>query len=108
MSRCTGHCCRAFPLSCTLEELRAPDTKLIDAAFVADMLIPLGKRPGPSGELREVYTCRHLSAGGDCTVYERRPRVCWEYPYSRECNVEGCTRDPEACHDICAPDNFST
>jgi Fe-S-cluster containining protein len=116
--RCKGHCCRAFPLSRTLAELEASakaelagvtvfvddagqERCLIeDAALVVDMVIPLGRhRVSPSSghefaEEREMYTCRHLQPNGDCGIYERRPRVCSEYPYRDDrCDQPACEWD---------------
>lgn len=46
--RCTGHCCRSFPLSsgAFLKICEAPD-EVRDGHKLLDMLIPLGVRPRP-------------------------------------------------------------
>lgn len=41
--------------------------------------------------LHHYYTCVNLGPTGDCGIYERRPRMCREYPYSRPCQYAGCT-----------------
>lgn len=53
-----------------------------------------------SAEVREqvlsrgyYYTCRHYNRKtGDCMAYDRRPKMCREYPYGRGCEYPGCTR----------------
>lgn len=76
---------------------------------IADMIIPLGVKTveqacldvgceaaphikaedhGPSNR----YTCRHLSASGDCLIYEERPEMCKKYPSHGPCEWAGCTR----------------
>jgi Fe-S-cluster containining protein len=116
--RCNGHCCRAFPLSNNLAEIQASAraelageyfwvdefmecrSLLEDAAVVVDMVIPIGKhRISPSsgndmGREIDFYTCWHLSPNGDCRIYERRPRVCSEYPYGNDrCDQPACEWD---------------
>lgn len=91
--RCTGHCCRSFPLNHTIEQLRAyaADTSkgnASEAGQIADMLIPLGARD----DGREMFTCRHHDTEtGDCRIYEDRPRMCRDYPYGRSCEHSECT-----------------
>lgn len=91
--RCTGHCCRRFPLSHTLEQLRAyaADTSKAnasEAAKILDMLISLDVRE----DGREMYTCRHHDTEtGDCRIYEDRPRMCRDYPYGKSCEHGECT-----------------
>lgn len=112
LTRCsTAQCCRNFPLSVPLAELRenvrhhaarASATTgelppcdaygrppVLDAAFVVDMVIPV--RRDEHGLWR--YRCRHL-VGNDCSVYERRPHLCRDFPYGRRCDHadDGCTR----------------
>lgn len=107
--RCTGHCCRRFPLSQSYAEVKEAAEKVKagghdrfqDSVFVADMLVPLGLQvANGSGEMREFFTCRHLDAStGDCGVYEQRPTLCREHPfYGRSegtCHTPGCTLDHE-------------
>lgn len=100
LARCTGHCCKSFPLPVTMAVLRA-DVEAVaagditarhfqDGAQVLDMLIPLGE---PTGDVqKDRYTCRHHGADGNCGIYETRPRMCSEYPYGQPCRIEGCTR----------------
>lgn len=93
--RCTGHCCRGFslehPHSVVQEEYarwcRNPSaaTLIPDIGTIAPMLIPLGRFRG-----QELFTCRHLSKGGDCTIYERRPRMCRDFPGPDPCKYRNC------------------
>lgn len=100
--RCSGHCCRRFPLTATYAEIKAAAEKVKagepdryqDSVFIADMLVPLA----PNAEGKEYFTCRHHdAASGNCGVYEQRPRLCREHPfYGRHdevCNTPGCTLD---------------
>lgn len=58
--RCTGHCCREFPLgSHTIQELRdiAEDPNRVEreeAVNIVDMLVPLGEKPDKDGRVRPV------------------------------------------------------
>jgi len=94
--RCSGHCCRSFPVSASLAHLRAiaSDPRRSDreeAAKIADMLVPLGEEVR-GGRLQTVYTCKHHdAASGDCTIYDDRPRMCRDYPYRRACEHAECT-----------------
>jgi len=112
MSRCTGHCCQRFPLPLRLADLtvnaqaalRGEDVdangrkRISDIVFIHDMVVPLGEpKTYPNGDEGEYYTCRHLNKEtGDCTVYEKRPRMCSEYPYGGACDYvgRGCTMEP--------------
>lgn len=92
MSRCTGHCCRSFPVcGTTPEEWADPKwygTKQ-DGAYISDMLIHLGH----NGK-QDYYTCRHFNPDtGDCKQYESRPAMCRDYPYGSECEHKECTED---------------
>src|ERR1700690_370117 len=90
-ARCTGHCCRRFPLNITMDKLKENAAAFGgDYALILDMIIQLPDAPDDHGPR---YTCRHLLASGDCGIYETRPKLCSEFPYGRDCNVEGCTWD---------------
>jgi Fe-S-cluster containining protein len=93
-SRCTGHCCRRFPLSATLAHVHelAADPGQHEARQLVDMLIPLGTAPDRAGKDREYFTCRHHDAvTGDCGIYADRPRMCRDYPYGNACEHSECT-----------------
>lgn len=122
MSRCSGHCCRSFSIPYSPEDIEvykanideagnyAPEFLLAnpvlgeDMNVIAPMLVYIGQnlrvadlRARPrSGEERldgHWYTCRHLAENGDCGIYERRPRMCSQYPYKlEECPWADCTR----------------
>ncbi len=94
--RCTGQCCKRFPLQFSPEEIEWRQDQLKDGPFVNDMVIYLGI--GSIGDLSEthLYTCRHHLPNGDCGVYEYRPRMCTDYPsYGRggRCHHADCTFD---------------
>jgi Fe-S-cluster containining protein len=116
MDRCTGHCCRAFTLPWTLEEMKIAYKRDLahmmkaraggatfptpDTVKVYPLLIPLAKERGnhPLGPARQsgtryYYTCKFFK-DGNCTNYEHRPKMCSSYPeYSGNalCEYEGCT-----------------
>ncbi len=94
--RCTGDCCRRFPLSVSPEEMRADlqarETGTfsrfdpVETRFVLDMVIPIEvskiRIDGTEAEEpRQYYTCRHLQPSGDCGAYENRPRMCSDFPH---------------------------
>lgn len=108
MSRCTGHCCRRFPIGdCTPEILQemvaAAKEKMPGSAIwldeisnIADMVIWLGVEHHEGVGFRHYYTCKHLDAkSGDCMNYAKRPRMCSDYPYGGECKYVGCTMKRE-------------
>lgn len=107
--RCSGACCAVFWLPHTPDELRArtleaePDgtqTVLVDAAQIADMVIPLTPAeataraerfefPAPT-RAEALYTCRHWDEDTRlCTIYADRPGMCRGYPYGKACD-HGC------------------
>lgn len=103
--RCTGHCCRAFTMHYSPEQLLSRcfyDNDVGDGRVLASMARPLGyfsradappgHRNPPSGSWW--YTCAHFDeASGQCGIYDRRPRMCWMFPYGSACPYEGCTWD---------------
>lgn len=99
--RCTGHCCRAFTLPKSPEDIRkmVEEDRLNDGPFILDMLIYLGLFDvNPAGGVLDepwhYFTCRHLdTATGNCTVYEQRPHLCRNYPNDKACEFPGCTWD---------------
>jgi Fe-S-cluster containining protein len=93
--RCTGHCCRGFSLEHPHAKVKeeyatwlidpARATSIPDVAFIADMLIPLGTFRG-----QELFTCKHLSKEGNCTAYEKRPKMCRDFPGPNPCAYRNC------------------
>ena len=118
-TRCSGHCCRAFYLPFSHEELRANWRAWRDGTFargetdvfgrgvlqdidlIYPMVRPLGHprhSPAPLKNTKadgsapgHYYTCVHLRADGDCGIYADRPAMCRDYPYGIECNYAECT-----------------
>ena len=104
--RCTGHCCKVFPLPGWTPEQLAESLTNGQAArnhslnFWAHNAVPLGTfkalpRPGEKDRYPEgpvtVYTCKKFDAvSGNCTDYENRPNTCSEYPYQHYCQVHDC------------------
>jgi len=96
--RCTGHCCRGFSLEhphevvkLELEKIKAGKTSFIpDVETIANMLIPLGTFRG-----QELFTCRHLSKEGNCTIYESRPQMCRDFPGPDPCKYRNCASHGE-------------
>ena len=119
--RCSGHCCKVFPLGSDpdkrpagfspdeLAEIFRAQTEgrepkgnggrtINDLEIIYPMLRYLGESAERiDGEKVEppihVYRCAHLQESGDCGIYETRPEMCREYPYGRPCNQPDCTWD---------------
>jgi Fe-S-cluster containining protein len=105
---CIGACCAAFYVPYTIRELRTRDD-LQDAAFIADMVIPLSPKEARERSQRfggsrtrswpwklrgHYFSCRHWDEESRlCTVYDERPRMCSGYPYQgKPCLFsDGCT-----------------
>lgn len=102
-NRCTGHCCKNFPLPYSHSDLKLafeawrkgesewkdlngkPHPLPQDIHLIYPMVIPLPVKD----QFR--YDCKHLDGQGDCTIYENRPRMCVDYPYGKMCQKKGCT-----------------
>lgn len=65
-------------------------TLIPDIDVIATMLIPLGKFRG-----QELFTCKHLSEGGNCTIYEMRPQMCRDFPGPNPCPYRNCASHGE-------------
>lgn len=91
MTRCTGHCCQAFPLPVGPERYLEDPPTMEEAEYVGAMLIHLGvftecPHTGETHEPLNYYACRHFDeVAGNCRAYETRPRMCREYPYGNAC-----------------------
>ena len=91
--RCTGHCCRGFSLeypNAVVKEEYAKaqagqDSFIPNVTTIAEMLIPLGVFRG-----QELFTCKHLSQEGNCTIYEMRPQMCRDFPGPDPCKYRNC------------------
>lgn len=92
--RCTGHCCRQFSIEYPYQEVMADykrherdpaSARIPDIGVIGKMLVPLGTFRG-----QELFTCRHHSASGDCTIYETRPRMCRDFPGPAACPYRNC------------------
>lgn len=96
MSRCTGHCCEAFPLPFGLLEADEFLSRVQDGAFIRDMIIYVGPRPLTDPEMRtHLWTCRHFDrTTRNCGAYDQRPHMRSDYPYNHPCLVDGCTLEP--------------
>lgn len=101
--KCSGKCCTAFCLPLTHEEIAAGVLKrrgYPDADLITGMLVPLTKEeaaerfrrlwgndakplPGEAyPELHKIFTCKYWSEESHlCTIYEKRPGMCRDYPY---------------------------
>lgn len=96
--RCVGHCCRGFslehPYTFVKEEharaRRGEPTTIPDIAVIGEMLVPLGVF-----RKQELFTCRHLSAQGNCTIYETRPKMCRDFPGPSPCPYRNCASHGE-------------
>lgn len=120
-SRCTGHCCPAFTIPLSPDELseayrawreqdyaesgldRNGRKKIEDIFLIAPMVEHLGlfqagdAPPGCEDVGKALdkdchyYRCKHLGEAGDCTIYDIRPAMCRRYPGGRACRYAGCT-----------------
>lgn len=104
--RCTGHCCKAFTLPYSPDELQEKFEEWVggkdNGPRDIDVVWPMAIYLGPSHvnpatglqhpETFHVYTCEHFE-GGNCTIYEGRPNVCRRYPNGRKCYYKDCTWD---------------
>lgn len=71
--------------------------------LVFPMLIPLGKmRQSPFALINpsnlpeehpgiDMYTCKHLSSDGSCSIYDVRPLMCRKYGMGTTCEYVECT-----------------
>lgn len=102
MNRCTGHCCRAFTVSSSLDVLaELANNGDEQAAIVFDMVIPIPLEADVSAIDPDAtpgvqrYECRHFDPrSGNCTNYEGRPIMCRDYPYEHMengCQFSQCT-----------------
>lgn len=60
--------------------------------LIADLAVYLGDEAPPNNRFSGgrvasggIYTCKYLQPSGDCGIYERRPAMCRDYPYSKTC-----------------------
>src|SRR6186713_2485093 len=93
-SRCTGNCCRQFSLEFPLSEVEADyarfradpgSAKIPNIETIAPMIVSLGKFRG-----QELFTCRNLSADGNCGIYDTRPKMCRDFPGPDPCPYRNC------------------
>ena len=91
--RCVGHCCRGFSLEHPYSTVQAEfeawkatgSSKIPNVEAIHAMLVPLGVFRG-----QELFTCRHLSPEGNCTIYETRPKMCRDFPGPNPCPYRNC------------------
>lgn len=120
--RCSGDCCRLFfqarsPIEWEHRRRRAQqvldkyrgedadyDKPWLEELYIADMLVFVytlthrilapGRWEHPvKGSRWHFYTCRHFD-GSNCTAYDKRPRMCSEYPHygkDHACRYPKCT-----------------
>lgn len=107
MSGCTGACCVAFCVSSnSAEGIADRVTPKGDGHVLEDMLIEIsegeavlrlaafggnvkGVRPGGG---RPWFKCRHWDEGTRlCRIYERRPKMCRDYPHGEGKCEHGCS-----------------
>ena len=91
VDRCTGHCCKRFPLPYDYEEIQRRQDKIIDGEQIAAMIVPLNKTVDCGDVVKHLFTCKNLQSDGDCSIYDSRPRMCSDYPYGRQCGLKECT-----------------
>lgn len=109
---CDGRCCSIFNYPHTPEFLKFRHESLNgypDDKMLSEMLVRLTPKEAieraekfgvvpPRGMTREqwaektgpVYTCKHWDEETRlCTVYDKRPQMCRDYPYGKRCQ-HGC------------------
>jgi len=74
-----------------------PTEILEDVAVIEDMLIPLACSRNADGHIVNWCTCRHLTEGGNCGIYQTRPNMCRTYPGAAQCELPECTLYPGTC-----------
>ena len=97
--RCTGECCKSFPLPFTWDEWAAMVRGDIpkpyqdeaggadqEVAMIISMVRPNQNDPRNGGNRR--YTCT-LFDGESCQAYSARPHMCRHYPYDKPCEHGG-------------------
>lgn len=98
---CGGRCCRSFPINASPEHIgeRYAEAKRflehgdpthaqsLDLVTIAEMVIRIDQEDDESPR----YTCKHLGTDGLCGIYERRPKMCREYPYGHACDTCGAS-----------------
>ena len=99
---CAGACCAAFPLAINHPAFNKGAKG--EAAFIADMVIPLTRRQALARSRKFGYpdppkypsnwswfTCRHWDEETRlCGVYDKRPAMCQDYPYFNNKCERGC------------------
>lgn len=116
--RCTGACCRSFPLSFdplltgveVIAALRGAQQRdehgepklgldgeplmwnLTEGAAIADMVLPLYGPYPKDAKAQARFTCRHFD-GSNCTNYENRPDLCRDHGVISNCHEPNCTFD---------------
>jgi len=128
MTRCTGHCCKAFCLPFSPQALRARldedragekargevdgSSGLWDEEQIYAMIVYLGEftpleamtkfctrvPDGNEEPSGHYYTCNNLAADGNCSIYEARPHMCRDYPYGEPCRYQKCTAEHRGEH----------
>lgn len=108
MSRCSGHCCRAFILTTPLiviKDMAVKNPNNHEYNFIAENFFEIGVgNPTVMDrvEFRNVdasamlHSCRQYDHDtGNCKAYDRRPLICRNHPeYNdpfRTCKSDGCT-----------------
>jgi Fe-S-cluster containining protein len=89
---CSGNCCSEFYLPFDKEAIAlitdAPGETEI--AYIKDMVIHLTDFVNPvNGDKGGLYTCKHWNSVTKlCKEYEKRPRMCRDYPYGKKCQYD--------------------
>lgn len=100
--RCQGHCCRKFFIedNLTYEQLwqqfslwqKDPEKVDEDEIYLmAPMLIPVGTSKGK----KQLYTCKHLKNGKNCSIYPFRPKMCRDLGEKDPCYIPSCGLNPK-------------
>lgn len=111
MDRCTGHCCKAFTIPYSPDELRQAYVDWLEQAqdtgrkqpqdiwliypmarYLGFMHSPIPSISGANYPEAHFYSCKNFDeTTGDCTIYEHRPKMCSEYPYGAGCDYGPCS-----------------
>lgn len=106
---CDGRCCAVFYFPSSPAQIRAKGFKrYVDGKTISRMLVPLDREaakkrieafsispPGGTDEWIDraegsIYTCKHWDEDSRlCTIYDKRPQMCADYPYRGTCQ-HGC------------------
>lgn len=98
-NRCNGLCCKRFIIDHSPEEIAKstdPDAPILIAMLIhhgtvtKNMVQPNGETAADDYPQLHIYSCKHLQINGNCEIYEKRPKMCADFPYGGICLFKNC------------------